>query len=302
MSAMDVIVTKDSKMLFHSTPFYILFSTPMFSKACVERVSVEVNGKAIPEIQMFKDLNGEVCFVDEENAGANNHQKVPTQEVLQSMKLARGENKVKFIATTTRQSACAKIFLWNTNTKIVVTDIDGTITRSDMRGHLYNRFGMKWHHNDVANCFSKVYELGYQIVYITARSMTMEGVTRKYIGELALPAGPLLLSPKTLVGAFTSELITRDAKLGKMEHLSNIVNLFPNCENPIVAGFGNNENDEWAYKKAGIPKSHIFIVNKKSEILVATGRTSYESVATEVCKFFHKLVHDLETNEEGIPC
>jgi len=301
MSAVDVIVTKDSEGFYWSTPFYVLFAAPIkfFRNARIERVAIEVNGRALPDVQMFKDLNGEVYFVDEENAGANNFQKLPTQECLKLMRLNRGQNTIKFCAVTTSQYASAKIFLWDTNAKIVVTDIDGTITRSDMRGHLYSRFGVKWHHNAVSDCFAKVNGLGYKIVYVTARSMTMEAATRKYISELGLPQGPLLLSPKSLVGAVASELITRDSKFGKIEHLTNIVKLFPNRANPIVAGFGNNENDEWAYHNAGIPQSHIFIVNKRSEIVVSSGRTSYEVVAAEICKFFHELVQDLENNEIG---
>lgn len=306
MSAMDVIVTKDSEGYYWCSPFYVLFTSNLkfFRQTCVESVLVEVNGREIQDIQMLKDLNGEVFFIDEESAGANNHLKTPTQEYLKSMNLSKGENTIKFSTSTTHQVAHAKIFLWDTNVKIVVTDVDGTITRSDMRGHLYSRFGYKWHHNSVSDCFSKVYGLGYKIIYLTARSMTMEAVTRKYISELGLPAGPILLSPKTLVGAFTSEVITRDAKFGKIEHLTNIVKLFPNCENPIVAGFGNNENDEWAYSYSGVPRSHIFIVNKKSEIQVSSGRTSYEVVATEICKFFRELVQDLEhnNNEEEAVC
>jgi len=292
---MDVIVTLDSQGMYESTPFNVLFIAPlrMFKQAVVERVALEINGRVIPEVPMFKDLSGEVYFVDDENAGANNHNKVPTQEYLTSMRLAKGVNRVRFTSMITRQSAFAKIFVWDTDVKIVVTDIDGTITRSDVRGHLCSRLGVKWHHNSVADCFRKLNELGYKIVYLTARSVTMEVCTRKYIEELGLPVGPLLLSPKTFASAFASELIFQDAKYCKKEHLTNIINLFPKDCNPLVAGFGNNENDEWAYRKCGIPPSHVFIVNKKSQIIVSSSTTSYEVVATEICKFFHSLVKDL---------
>jgi len=296
MSAMDVIITQDNQGRYESTPFNVLFTPPrMFrQRAVVERVVIEVNGRVIPEVPMFKDLSGEVYFVDDENAGANNHIKVPTQEYLTSMRLAKGENRVKFTSMITHQCTFAKIFVWDTDVKIVVTDIDGTITRSDVRGHLCSRLGVKWHHNSVSNCFRKLHDLGYKIVFLTSRPITMEICTRKYIEELGLPVGPLLLSPKTFVSAFASELIFQDAKYCKKEHLTNIINLFPKtCENPLVAGFGNNENDEWAYRKCGIPRSHIFIVNKKSQILVSSGTTSYEVVATEICKFFHSLVQEL---------
>lgn len=47
-------------------------------------------------------------------------------------------------------------------------------------------------------------------------------MTRKYLDDLNLPAGPLLLSSKGFMEAFTSEVITKDAKLGKFEHLTSI--------------------------------------------------------------------------------
>lgn len=109
-----------------------------------------------------------------------------------------------------------------------------------MRGHLCSKFGVKWHHNAVSDCFKKVHELGYQVVYLTARSISMvclmtrlcldtqdltnvqEYNTRRYIAELGLPPGPLLLSRKTFAGAISSEIIKKDAKFGKAEHLTSI--------------------------------------------------------------------------------
>jgi len=299
MSAMDIIATQNKEGLFTCTPFYVVLRYHMFKQNPLERVSVTVNEVPRPEIQMYKDFTGEVFFVDDENAGASHHQRVPTQEHLNAMQLRPGTNSITFTSTCTLQTTTAKIFLWKLCEKIVVTDIDGTITKSDTRGLFYSRLGVQWHHNHVTDCFKKVYGLGYKIVYITARSITMELATRKYISDLGLPPGPLLLSPKSLVQAFTSEVISRDSKYAKMEHLSNIISLFPHGETPpIVAGFGNNENDEWAYRKSGIPQSHIFIVNKKSEILCNSGMTSYEVVSSEICKFFQSLVQDLKQDNK----
>jgi len=288
---MDVIVTVDKEGDMWSTPFYVTFAshTVFLRQVVMERVILQVNG-VVSDIPMLKDVDGEVYFVDDESAGANNYQKTPSSEILERMGLEKGENTICFTSVLTHQCACAKVFVWNTNMKIVVTDIDGTITRSDMRGHLYSKFGVKWHHNSVSDCFKKVHDLGYQVVYLTARSISMECNTRKYISELGLPSGPLLTSRKTVAGALSSEILKKDAKFGKVEHLCNILSLFPHGTNPIVAGFGNNENDNWAYRKVGIPDSHIFIVNKRSEILVCGSRSSYETVATEICKFFHSVL------------
>jgi len=289
---MDVIVTVDKEGSMWSSPFYVSFAPHIsfLRQVVVEPVILEINGVVRPDISMLKDIDGEVYFVDDEGAGAHNYSKVPSPEDLQRMGLLKGENKIRFTTVTTHQYTYAKVFVWGTNAKIVVTDIDGTITRSDVRGHLCSKLRVKWHHNSVCECFKKVSELGYKIVYLTARSISMEHNTRKYLEDMQLPSGPLLLSRKHLAGAVASEILRKDAKFEKAEHLTNILTLFPPGSNPIVAGFGNNENDDWAYRSTGVPASHIFIVNKKSEILVSSSRTSYEVVAAEVCKFFQNVL------------
>jgi phosphatidate phosphatase PAH1 len=47
-------------------------------------------------------------------------------------------------------------------------------------------------------------------------------MTRKYLDDLQLPPGPVLLSYKGFFDAFTSEVVTKDAKLMKFEHLTSI--------------------------------------------------------------------------------
>lgn len=44
--------------------------------------------------------------------------------------------------------------------------------------------------------------------------------------------------------------------------------LFPSDYNPFYAGFGNRDTDELAYRKVGIPKGKIFIINPKVLISV----------------------------------
>jgi phosphatidate phosphatase PAH1 len=43
--------------------------------------------------------------------------------------------------------------------------------------------------------------------------------------------------------------------------------LFPSDYNPFYAGFGNRDTDELSYKKMGIPKGKIFIINPKVSVL-----------------------------------
>lgn len=45
--------------------------------------------------------------------------------------------------------------------------------------------------------------------------------------------------------------------------LQDIKKLFPSDYNPFYAGFGNRDTDELSYRKIGIPKGKIFIINPK---------------------------------------
>ena len=46
-----------------------------------------------------------------------------------------------------------KIFLWDYRTKVIISDVDGTITRSDVMGHVMPRFGNDWSHAGICNLF-----------------------------------------------------------------------------------------------------------------------------------------------------
>ena len=60
------------------------------------------------------------------------------------MNLQDGRNDIQFVVTSRiqgTQEVSANIYLWNHDAKIVVSDVDGTITRSDALGHILPMFG-----------------------------------------------------------------------------------------------------------------------------------------------------------------
>lgn len=59
------------------------------------------------------------------------------------------------------QTVIGKIFLWDFRTKIVISDVDGTITRSDVMGHVMPRLGHDWSHPGICNLFQNVNGNGY---------------------------------------------------------------------------------------------------------------------------------------------
>lgn len=53
------------------------------------------------------------------------------------------------------------IFLWEKNSKIVISDIDGTITISDVLGHLMPLVGKEWAHKGIVRFYNDIAKNGY---------------------------------------------------------------------------------------------------------------------------------------------
>lgn len=167
---------------------------------------------------------------------------------IENLNLRDGPNEVQFSVTTAYQgtSKCkCHVYLWNYDDKIIISDIDGTITKSDVLGHILPRIGRDWAQSGVANLFTKIKENGYKMLYLSARAIGQAENTREYLksvkqGELCLPDGPLLLSPTSLLSAFHREVIEKKPEEFKINCLKDIQALFPS--NPFYAGFGNKIN------------------------------------------------------------
>jgi phosphatidate phosphatase PAH1 len=180
--------------------------------------------------------------------------------------------------------------LWNYTDKIVISDIDGTITKSDVLGHVLPIIGRDWAQSGVASLFTKIVNNGYHIVYLSARAIGQASITKEYLssikqGEVNLPDGPIFLNPTSLVNAFHREVIEKNPQEFKIACLRDIKKLFPETYNPFYAGYGNRVNDVWAYQAVGIPKTMIFTINPKGELrheLTNAFQTSYEDQSLDV--------------------
>jgi hypothetical protein len=93
-----------------------------------------------------------------------------SSDVLKSLPLVDGLNRIRFVAE--RGGACScKLYKWPDNAQIVVSDIDGTITKSDVFGHLFTMIGKDWTQMGVAKLFTKIVDNGYRILYLTSRAI-----------------------------------------------------------------------------------------------------------------------------------
>ena len=118
------------------------------------------------------------------------YRKNPDTETIQKMNLKQGLNKAKFILNTgaTKEEINMKIFLWDYNEKLIISDIDGTITKSDIAGQLLSNYI----HLGVTKLFAEAYKRGYKIVYLTARAIGQYNQTTKFL-ESAEEGNPFIL-------------------------------------------------------------------------------------------------------------
>ena len=107
-------------------------------------------------------------------------------------------------------SSRCHIYLWHHSDKVVISDIDGTITKSDVLGHILPVIGRDWAQSGelltsasptptstvtstptdfypllgVAQLFSKIRANGYHIMYLSARAIGQATMTKDYLESL----------------------------------------------------------------------------------------------------------------------
>ncbi|NWT89296.1 LPIN3 phosphatase, partial [Lanius ludovicianus] len=257
-----------------------------------------------------------LCRQEEKESSSDNHpedvlaMEAPAQKPLPTYKkslrlsseqigrlnLQDGPNKVAFSVTTQYQGTCrceATIYLWNWNEKVVISDIDGTITKSDALGQILPHLGKDWTHRGIVKLFHKIHLNGYKFLYCSARAIGMAHITKGYLKWVneqgcGLPMGPMLLSPSSLLSAFHREVIEKKPEVFKVTCLTDIRKLFA-TKCPFYAGFGNRPNDVYAYKQVGLPESHIFTVNPKGELiqeLTKNQKSTFDQLSELVDVFF----------------
>ncbi|CZR55121.1 related to SMP2 protein [Phialocephala subalpina] len=192
-----------------------------------------------------------------------------TSDQLKAIELKPGPNPMSF--TVNRATCQAYMYLWRYDVPIVISDIDGTITKSDALGHVLNMIGRDWTHIGVAKLYTDIINNGYNIMYLTSRSVGLADNTRAYLNGVLqenyrLPKGPVLLSPDRTIAALRREVYIRKPEVFKMACLRDIKNLFGPSRTPFYAGFGNRLTDALSYRSVSIPSNRIFTINSYAEV------------------------------------
>lgn len=197
---------------------------------------------------------------------------------LEMLNLNPGKNDVVFKIGGSNQQLEASIYLWDENDKIIVSDIDGTITKSDVKGHLYSLVGKDWTHSGIAPLYTKLVKNGYRIIYLTSRPLGQSYSTKNYLNQISqdkfsLPQGPVIHNPDGIFRAVYKEVILKKPEDFKIDCLNQIKQLF-NEKNPFLAGFGNRITDVITYKAMKIPENRIYTVNAYGQIQAEYSKAS----------------------------
>ncbi|CEL59788.1 Nuclear elongation and deformation protein 1 OS=Schizosaccharomyces pombe (strain 972 / ATCC 24843) GN=ned1 PE=1 SV=1 [Rhizoctonia solani AG-1 IB] len=195
-----------------------------------------------------------------------------TSEQLKSLDLKKGANSITFSLSSGVVACTARIFLWDAHDHIVISDIDGTITKSDALGHVFTMIGRDWTHLGVAKLYTDIARNGYKIMYLTSRAIGQADSTRDYLrgikqNNFQLPEGPVIMSPDRLMASLHREVIMRKPEVFKMACLRDIQRLFGNeYRNPFYAGFGNRITDALSYRSVNVPSDRIFTIDSSGEV------------------------------------
>jgi phosphatidate phosphatase LPIN len=181
--------------------------------------------------------------------------------------------------------------------------------------------GRDWTHIGVAKLYTDIAANGYNILYLTSRSVGQADTTRGYLNGVLqdgnrLPKGPVIMSPDRTMAALRREVYLRKPEVFKMACLRDIMNLFtsdsqaidntaPNSpvdakpaqqvpihqRTPFYAGFGNRLTDALSYRSVAIPPTRIFTINSNAEVslhllTLNSYRTSYLSIWELVDHYF----------------
>ncbi|KAF2401667.1 LNS2-domain-containing protein [Trichodelitschia bisporula] len=222
-----------------------------------------------------------------------------TSDQLKLLDLKPGANACSF---SVGKSTCpAFMYLWRHDVPIVISDIDGTITKSDALGHVLTMIGRDWTHAGVAKLYVDIASNGYNILYLTSRSVGQADTTRGYLNGVVqdgyrLPKGPVIMSPDRTIAALRREVYLRKPEVFKMACLRDIMGLFQGGagganRTPFYAGFGNRLTDALSYRSVAIPPTRIFTINSNAEVslhllTLNKYRTSYVSMREIVDHYF----------------
>ena len=279
------------------------FSLPSMDSVCINWVDVYCNGELCKGVIscVSPEHDESVLFYDKQNYAFV--EQMPCSMFMSTtnvaeVRLEKGRNEMTYVHRLSGRAISCGMYLYESNERLVVMDIDGTVTISDVRGYFesvylgvysYTHAGVAAFLNILGN--RKPAGKGLQIMYLTSRPIAHIVQTRALlhgveelekveestkgkdatINSIKLPPGPLFCNTESTASAAYRELIAKNTVEFKAGVLGRIRDTFKQAqleeifyENPFALAFGNKEADMKAYHLAGLPLHRMIFVDTYS--------------------------------------
>ena len=262
-------------------------------------------------------LHGDEKVPPNEQKLVGKFSRTPSSATLKLFHLNKGCNKIICKNRASGTIAHFSVFLYDKTDKIVIMDVDGTVTRSDIRGYVESvYFGIYDYTHDgiVAFLNSLVESCSCHVLYLTSRPISHLKETRLLLRNARdktaegrmLPVGPVFTNTETMMTAAYRELIAKNTVALKSSILLNISNVFKTAASvtrrmpahtsltsdsesrigvlvpppwctPFLFGIGNKVADAIAYRLAGVVEGSILIIDPTSKVCVWVDTRTHSS-------------------------
>ena len=297
--AVDAVVVQREDGTRHATAFHVRFEPT--TRAQLRRASTSISQRATRALRWARggeddggfsedeeeendvrvELDGEgmvtcECVSDGDDgwcrfAGGDR----PSAEELASWPLKPGRNDLTY--TSGARTCRGRCYLWQEGDRVLACDVDGTVTKSDVRGFLDSTLAVTPTHAHEHVCAFMAQVVApprARMLYLTNRPAGWAGKTRAFLAKLdqrgaRLPDGPVLCQPADVMAAFAGE-VTHAPNPFKTKALLDVAR----AGLRLACGFGNNARDADAYARAGVPDLAIFVIDEASSITLPRAHKS----------------------------
>lgn len=255
--AWDIFLVRHEDHLYKSSEWCISFGSFSVLSTKEKFVKIYLNENLL-NFQLVFGENGFCEFQNEEKFFPSDDQ---IQEIIQyyNPKIINQFNfEVDRKFSSPKHISC-HFFVFNSTDKIAVSDVDGTVTKSNFMGIVRTD---KWIQPSLVLLYNSISQKGIKFFYLSARPFAgadqLRGIFQSFKeNELGFPPGPIICSPEKVAGAIFLEIAKRSQEF-KIPLLQKILSLFHPYQ-PFVIGFGNAESDILAYRSIEIdPKKNHY--------------------------------------------
>ena len=189
-----------------------------------EWVDIYCNDNKVNDVLALVGPDDSLLFLDHTAASSGSavFTKTPSSSILQFFSLRMGHNAIvchpRGKTGVSSPSVEFSMWLFASTAQFVVFDVDGTITKSDVRGifeTVYRGVYTYTHDGVIPFLQTLTQSLQIHVLYLTARSLTHMNETRAFLHSSrdasngdCLPRGPILCNPERLMKAFYREVMS----------------------------------------------------------------------------------------------